>query len=258
MENKRGLSDIVSTVLIILVIVVAVSVIGTIVIRSVGQSGTSIEKGTAQSQLLLSVPASSVFIYTGNQTVALNIERSAEEAEIIGYYISLEDESGKKFSVRVNDSNITPLQTKQINAISYAGQLGSMPVKVSIAAILKDSSGKEIIAQSYKKTTIPSSSIVISIAPPATPNAPTDTLQGSNNIIIDWNDVATATNYNVQRSNDGGSNWSASIGLPTISTYTDTNLPVGTYVHRANACNSGGCSTYSAQSNPVTTQAPPT
>ena len=48
--NKRGLSDVVTTVLIILVVVAAIAVVGSIVLRSVNQAGDTLEK----SQVCLS------------------------------------------------------------------------------------------------------------------------------------------------------------------------------------------------------------
>lgn len=252
-SKKKGLSDIVSTVIIILIIVAAVAIIGTIVLRNVGKSGTVVEQGTA-SKLLLSIPAQSILVNTSTSTVVLNVQRSGDKGDIVGYYIILEDASGKSMTIRIN-STINQLEVIKSNQINYTGFLSGPPVAASVAAILKDSSGKEIAVQSYKKTAV-SSPNVVGVQPPATPNAPTDVLQVPNNIQIDWNDVATATNYNVQRSTDGGVNWSASIASPAASTYTDANLAGGTYVHRVNACNSGGCSAYSSQSNSVPIQSP--
>ena len=58
-QNKKGVSDVISTVLIILLELAAVGIVGAIVLRSVGQSSQQIDTGTVCASTLIEVSACS-------------------------------------------------------------------------------------------------------------------------------------------------------------------------------------------------------
>ena len=65
MKNNKGLSDVISTVLIILLVLAAVGIIGAVVLRSVGQSGQQVTTGTVCSASLIDVSACNYTAPTG-------------------------------------------------------------------------------------------------------------------------------------------------------------------------------------------------
>ncbi len=87
------------------------------------------------------------------------------------------------------------------------------------------------------------------------PPAPTGLLAaaGTNQVVLQWNSVAYATNYNALRSTTSGSNY-ITIASLTVTNYTDTNVNSGTtYFYVVNAAGTNGTSGYSseASANPV-------
>lgn len=81
----------------------------------------------------------------------------------------------------------------------------------------------------------------------ATPGIPSNLFlqQGNLTVALQWNLVAGATSYDVQRSADGVT--FASVGTPTVNNYTDTTPATGTmYWYQVAAVNSSGTSPYTS------------
>ena len=79
------------------------------------------------------------------------------------------------------------------------------------------------------------------VDPPGTPTLYAEA-QSSSEILLTWSDVATATGYRIERSDDGGTGWVA-VGTAgqDVSSFTDTGLVPGTgYAYRVIAINAGG------------------
>ncbi|MBL8823668.1 MAG: fibronectin type III domain-containing protein [Planctomycetia bacterium] len=93
------------------------------------------------------------------------------------------------------------------------------------------------------------------------PDAPGNlaaTATWSNSISVAWNSVTNATGYKLERSFDGGSNWTL-IANPTNTSYSDSGLQASTtYAYRVKATGLGGDSNYSNTASATTYVAPPT
>lgn len=108
-----------------------------------------------------------------------------------------------------------------------------------------------------------SDSIVVSVPPPATPSAiqgPSTDADGT--FTLTWGGVSDADSYKLQRNLNGGG-W-MTIQNTASTTRNETGLSDGTYNYQVSACNTGGCSSWTAtktvEVNPppaATIQTPP-
>ena len=102
------------------------------------------------------------------------------------------------------------------------------------------------------------------VAPPPAPAAPSelnvsvdDVEQSESEILITWSAVPSATSYNLYRSTVSGGEY-AQIDATTLTLYLDTGLDPNTeYFYQLEACNSGGCSSRSAEFSVATRVSPP-
>lgn len=98
-------------------------------------------------------------------------------------------------------------------------------------------------------TPIPSTTPIPSVAPSA-PYYFQSYVSGSN-VTLTWTDNHNETSYNIYRRTTGGV-WALIKNLSANTTsFLDQNLPAGSYEYDANACNSYGCSAYSAVATAV-------
>lgn len=140
--KKRGMSDVVSTVLIILLVVVAVGIIGTIVLRSVSNVSEQLESGT--TSVSISVLPKSVMVADGPGTdyVIFSAQRKPGEGEMTGINVVYKDKNGNTFAQKV-DSELDVFETVPISTalpISF-GELD----KIEVYPIAKSSRGKDFI-----------------------------------------------------------------------------------------------------------------
>lgn len=141
--NKRGLSDIVTTILIILISIVAISVVWIVLSNFLEGNKSQIEFFDSIATIL-SIPSSSVQVdnLPENRYVIFNVKLDKSSREISGIKIVLEDESGKSGSYQKNII-LKELETQNIR-LQYGNELGKI-VKINVYPIFKDDSGKEII-----------------------------------------------------------------------------------------------------------------
>lgn len=139
--DRRGLSDIVTNVLIILLVLVAVGIIWTFVnplLRSPQD-----QLGTDQFSTSFEVVPSSVQLDTTANTIQINIKRNpggGENAAIVGMSVILEDAAGNTNVTSYELSDFKELETRTIS-VSYGTVIGD-PVKVSIVPLF-DINGQE-------------------------------------------------------------------------------------------------------------------
>ena len=99
--NKKGLSDIITTVLIILIALAAVILIWAFIRNSLMESGGQISSEVFTTQM--SIPSQSVmYNYTGN--VSLIVKREAGAGKLVAFVVTLKDINGKVIPFIYNNS----------------------------------------------------------------------------------------------------------------------------------------------------------
>lgn len=131
MNDKKGLSDVVTTVLIILISIIAIVVLGSFLLPLVTKSGTNIEQ--AESCLTASLEVSSCKVTDTSANVT--VKRNAGAASIGEIRLIFENPSGET-SVVANSTVPEELGTKV-----YSKNLGFRAKGVSVAAGIADAKG---------------------------------------------------------------------------------------------------------------------
>lgn len=141
--QRRGLSDVVTTVLIILISLAAVVLLWNF-LQPILSNATNL--GTEQFTTKLSVPEDSLVLDPSNQQLSLNIERGAGEGNIAGFIFGLKDPSGNVKTFRQNVS-IDQLELRNF-VVNYSQYNFDDVVSVSITPIFKNNqTGKEVVGQ---------------------------------------------------------------------------------------------------------------
>lgn len=151
--NKRGLSDIIVTVLIILVALAAIVLVWVFIRSAIEESAVSIEGGAfgAVMSYALKISPESVFINQTGRFGRVVVRRESSGGEMIGLILVLYDPEKNSESMRWNGT-LAQFQTVLIEfnytKINYASVLEVVPVYLS-------SSGKEILGNVADKYIIP-------------------------------------------------------------------------------------------------------
>ena len=143
--QKRGLSDVVTTVLIILLVIVAIAAIWAFVQRPVQQAGKQTEIAS-QTALVTVLPASIVVLTddAGAQTVTLNVKRGAGEGTVKAVVLVLSDATGKSTTKRADiPGSLGELETKQVTVGPIAASEIGKVVGVAVAPVYALGSGQE-------------------------------------------------------------------------------------------------------------------
>jgi len=265
--NKRGVSDVVSTVLIILLVVAAIAVVGAIVLRTVNKAGPGVETSVICQQLQVSANKCS---YTSGINPTVIVGRKDGQTAVSLTNLTF------IFTKGINSENkyatVFPaaLETKSYS-FTGANSLGtgvSSPDSVQIAASIKGSDGKIVTCQIGQKVACTNAIVV-----PA-PAALTVFLEGQvpTMAYVDW---YTPQVFDTQPSNSIGVNkveiefkQSSSSTWAGFETYTNGGNPINaidetyhredisrslTYDFRARFCVDSVCSPYTSL-NGVTVQ----
>ena len=139
--EKRGVSDVITTVLIILLVLAAVAIIGGIILKNLGDASEKIEAGF--NTVSLSVPLQSVKVDPAIGLINLNVQRNAGQGNVKAFNVILEDSSGQRKVIRV-DQPIAELETKSVN-VRYSGLIDVK--KISVSPIIQTSKGSEFQAE---------------------------------------------------------------------------------------------------------------
>ncbi len=135
MINKRGLSDVVSTVLIILIIVAAIGIIGTIVLRNVGDTGSKVESAT----LCLELDVEPTRCVSNATASVATISRGAGGSATVITNLSLVYENAAGATTLANFVAIP----SALNAGSQTNSAIVNQAKLSVAAKIRGSDGNE-------------------------------------------------------------------------------------------------------------------
>jgi hypothetical protein len=141
-DNKRGLSEVVVTLIIILLGIVAAGIVWIVVGNLVGDQSERIASGT--QCLETNVRATKVTGTEGSGNYDVTLTRSASGDEIAGVRMVFTNEIGTTSYVHNAAGNIAPLATKTITGIGTGITDAN---KVEIFVYFEDSQGREQICQ---------------------------------------------------------------------------------------------------------------
>ncbi len=145
MMQKRGLSDVVTTVLVILLVVVAVGAIWAFVQRMIQQTEQQVVTDKFTSGF--SIPPASMHIAKLNPDIFLInflLKRNEGESDVVAANVIVQDNSGKSVTKRINIPNsIKQFETQKI---SLAVNGISNVKTISVVPIVKDSNNREVNA----------------------------------------------------------------------------------------------------------------
>ncbi len=144
--NKRGLSDVVTTVLIILIAIAAVIIIWNFVSPAIRNAGEGI------SPELITTSFSVKSVVTDGALEAVIVERKAGAGDVTSLKVVLEDES-KRTCVIESPGAISELSSRRIAISLGVCEDGFIPVKVSVVPVL-NKDGKEFTGVSFESTKI--------------------------------------------------------------------------------------------------------
>lgn len=148
-EDKRGLSTIVATLLIILLTLVAVGIIW-VVVRNVISSGA---EQVSLGKFTLNLEIRDVVVNVSNHSINVKIKRNPGEGEISGLDFIVED--GKTTEVVESNLSLQELEERTMRLdLTNAININSIQ-KVSVAPIFILESGKEVIGDVKDEFIVP-------------------------------------------------------------------------------------------------------
>ncbi|MEK6928631.1 MAG: fibrinogen-like YCDxxxxGGGW domain-containing protein, partial [Nanoarchaeota archaeon] len=151
--QKKGLSDIISTVLIILLVLVGIAILGVYILKGVIDVGSKIENVDVEGIKLSIVPESVKIAKSGQENyVLLNVLREAGEGTLGGVNVIVKDASGKT-QVKKIEGEIKEYETKTIGF--FIGGISDVK-EVSVSPILKKDSGEEVLSKEFESYSISS------------------------------------------------------------------------------------------------------
>lgn len=136
MKNKKGISDVVTTVLIILLVVAAVAIIWSFVSRPLQQSGQALETSTNCLQISLAPTACSINSSDSAGKATATYKWNSGSATISGVKVVFELKDG------TNDV-VTGTAPAGVGSTQRAISTKSNATAVSVAAVITGSDGKD-------------------------------------------------------------------------------------------------------------------
>jgi len=147
MKNKRGLSDIVATLIIILLVIVAAGIIW-VVVRNVVQSGADqIELG----QRCLAVNIEYVGVVetsVGSGIYNVTLARRAGGQDMAGVKITLFNNAGDNSGI-IDFPAMTELQTRTMPAVNNVSL--SNATRIEWTPFFEDSAGRDMVCQNTRE-----------------------------------------------------------------------------------------------------------
>ena len=154
-DDKRGLSTIVATLIIILLVLVAVGILW-VVIRNVIQSGAeqiSLGKFTLNLEIKGAIIDPAIPNY-----IIVRLKRNPGEGQISGLKFILEDRDTTEV-VEVNNYSMKQLEERTFNLSLIEISNSSNIIKISVAPIFKLESGKEVTGDVKDEYDVPKTSV---------------------------------------------------------------------------------------------------
>ncbi|MBX4212572.1 hypothetical protein KW787_03925 [Candidatus Pacearchaeota archaeon] len=140
--SKKGLSDVVTTVLIILLVLAAIAVVWAFLRPALKKGAQSIETESLLASLVI-IP-NSVVDYTNAKAVAFMVKRETGPGQVVGFDIILEDFDGTRAIFRnYENKSLNEFETASI-IILYKGNITSLK-KIILAPLVKNPNTGETI-----------------------------------------------------------------------------------------------------------------
>jgi flagellin-like protein len=143
MKNKKGLSGVVTTLILVLLVLAAVGIIW-VVISGIIDEGT--QSATISSKCLeVEVKPTKVGCDAGRDNCNVTVTRSAGGEEIAGIKLIFSKEGGESNEVKEFNGNIDALQTITVptSGPTYSLDSDLDPDKVEVVVFFEDASGNE-------------------------------------------------------------------------------------------------------------------
>ena len=211
MVNKKGISAIITTILIILLALALIILIWAFFKYNISKSGSQVDASVFTTRL--TVPEESVKV--NSTDISLVVKRQEGIGTMSAFIIVLEDIKGNKKAFRYNES-LQELQTIG-KTISYSSGLMNL-TKVCVVPFVLNKEGRELQGKQEDCYTISSSGQGI-IAPPPVPtiNPPANFKASTlsyDSINLTWNDVSNEEGYVLENSGNVNGPYSLLIDLP--------------------------------------------
>jgi len=149
MIQKRGISDIIVTVLILLIVVVAISIVGVIVLGLVNRGSSELKSSTACRDVIINPSRCSYAGGSAYLVTSLYERKDGSALNITKLDVIFDLANGTSVKLQADSNNIP--KTLETKSSSFTLSLGSAPQKMSLAATIKNSDGKESLCPATQK-----------------------------------------------------------------------------------------------------------
>lgn len=150
--NKRGLSDVVTTVLIILLVVAAIAAIWSFLLPTLRNTGEQLQMAT--TLVSLSISANSILNNPITSELSFNLKRNTGQGDLKAISVVIEDKNSKTQTKRIDFSEkFNELQTKPIK-INY-NQTGLAELKKFSVYPIVTENNKEFMTNNHLEQEIP-------------------------------------------------------------------------------------------------------
>ncbi len=156
MHAKRGLSDIVTAILIILLVLVAIGIIWAFLRPVISEGAGQVEGIADVYSTILTIDSQSAQLDETNKVLSFVVSRGSGSGSIAGITSIIEDSSGNAKSFR-NETILGSLDSRRIY-ISYGSSSLGTPVSVMVVPMFGTSSGQERLGTESNKVSVSTSS----------------------------------------------------------------------------------------------------
>ena len=153
MRSRKGLSDIITNVLIILIVLVAIGIIWAFVRPSLDKV-SGVQNAADLYSVVLSIDPQSIVLNRATSIITLRVSRNERDAPFIGVEVILTDVNGGRRAFR-NETAFGPLESRTIS-VNYTGSGIGTPVQVSVAAVIDGGNGQVRVGPVTDTRPIPS------------------------------------------------------------------------------------------------------
>jgi FlaG/FlaF family flagellin (archaellin) len=136
--NRKGLSEVVTNVLIILLVVIAIGVLWAFIGPMISKTGEKVEVGT--TCITMASALAPVSCAKTASDVNVSVKRSAGQANLKALKLIFEKEGGETAVITKEGISLAELETKVYS--STINEIKFSPKAVSVAAGIEDSAGK--------------------------------------------------------------------------------------------------------------------
>ncbi|MEK6858969.1 MAG: hypothetical protein AABX53_03610 [Nanoarchaeota archaeon] len=156
MHTKRGLSDIVTAILIILLVLVAIGIIWAFLRPTITEGAGQLEGITDVYSTLLTIDSQSAQLDATTKVLSFVVSRGSGSGTIVGLTTIIEDGSGNAKSFR-NETILGSLDSRRIY-VNYSGSNLGTPVSIVVVPIIGTSGGKDRLGSESNTVSVSASS----------------------------------------------------------------------------------------------------